>query len=145
MQSQHPLEYAARAADKLNYRYPGVGGESYLDVVLRMQESILLLEQLRDDITVVCDRAVYRTIVAYFTSVSITELPYHDVQPGVLELRRTHSGFEIEHFAVAAGAVTTAAGPGTKATHQNNSLTSLAPGSYAGDLDCAAGTHSVNY
>jgi 6-phosphofructo-2-kinase len=28
-------------ADKLNYRYPGVGGESYLDVIERIRPVII--------------------------------------------------------------------------------------------------------
>ena len=37
MREEHKAEYDARAADKLRYRYPGVGGESYMDIILRLQ------------------------------------------------------------------------------------------------------------
>lgn len=30
IESKFPKEYAARQANKLYYRYPGIGGESYL-------------------------------------------------------------------------------------------------------------------
>ena len=29
----YPEEFEKRQRDKLNYRYPGVGGESYLDII----------------------------------------------------------------------------------------------------------------
>lgn len=37
----YPVEYAKRQADKLHYRYPGVGGESYLDVIERVRPVII--------------------------------------------------------------------------------------------------------
>lgn len=36
-----PQEYHNREADKLRYRYPGVGGESYLDVIERIRPVII--------------------------------------------------------------------------------------------------------
>jgi len=36
-------------ADKLTYRYPGAGGESYADVVLRMNDIICTLSVLSGD------------------------------------------------------------------------------------------------
>ena len=46
MKKHYPQEYAARRADKLNYRYPGAGGESYVDLIMRL-ESVILSEQAR--------------------------------------------------------------------------------------------------
>jgi hypothetical protein len=40
-QELYPEEYAHREADKLRYRYPGVGGESYLDVIERIRPVII--------------------------------------------------------------------------------------------------------
>ncbi len=40
-QDLYPEEYAKRVADKLNYRYPGVGGESYMDVIERIRPVII--------------------------------------------------------------------------------------------------------
>ena len=39
--SEHPEEFALREANKLRYRYPGVGGESYLDVIERVRPIII--------------------------------------------------------------------------------------------------------
>ena len=118
MKEHFPREYGARAADKLNYRYPGAGGESYQDLILRLQESILMLEQTRGNIIVVCDRAVCRVLLAYFEGIDVVKMPYIDVEPGVLELRRSHSGFSCTHTRVTVGEATHAAGPGTRSTGQ---------------------------
>ena len=42
----------------------------------------------------------------------------YDVEPGVLELRRSHSGFSCTHTRVTVGEATHAAGPGTRSTGQ---------------------------
>ena len=118
MKEHFPREYGARAADKLNYRYPGAGGESYQDLILRLQESILMLEQTRGNIIVVCDRAVCRVLLAYCEGIDVVKMPYIDVEPGVLELRRSHSGFSCTHTRVTVGEATHAAGPGTRSTGQ---------------------------
>ena len=47
MREEHKVEYDARAADKLRYRYPGVGGESYMDIILRLQVAGDYLENIR--------------------------------------------------------------------------------------------------
>jgi 6-phosphofructo-2-kinase len=41
MKEFFPGEYDKRVADKLNYRYPGVGGESYIDVMERVRPVII--------------------------------------------------------------------------------------------------------
>jgi hypothetical protein len=41
MQALYPLEYEKRVQNKLQYRYPGVGGESYLDVIERVRPVII--------------------------------------------------------------------------------------------------------
>ena len=47
MREDHKAEYDARAADKLKYRYPGVGGESYMDIILRLQVGGAYPENIR--------------------------------------------------------------------------------------------------
>lgn len=41
MKELYPLEWDKRVQDKLNYRYPGVGGESYMDVIERIRPVII--------------------------------------------------------------------------------------------------------
>lgn len=60
LQERHPEEFAKRTADKLNYRYPGVSGESYLDVIGRVRPVIIELERQRRSIVIVCHLAVLR-------------------------------------------------------------------------------------
>ena len=55
-----PARFRARAADKLNYRYPGVGGQSYFDLVNNVREVLLSVEASRRDTIIVCDVAVAR-------------------------------------------------------------------------------------
>jgi len=47
-----PEEFAARARDKLRYRYPG-GGESYKDVMIRLRPVVIELERQRRDCLIV--------------------------------------------------------------------------------------------
>ena len=42
----YPDEFEHRRVDKLHYRYPGAGGESYLDVIHRLQPVIMEIERM---------------------------------------------------------------------------------------------------
>ncbi len=59
-----PDEYEARARDKLRYRYPM--GESYQDVIQRLDRVIIELERHRNPVLVVGHQAVLRALYAYF-------------------------------------------------------------------------------
>eukprot|EP01121_Diplochlamys_sp_Union-15-3_P003672 TRINITY_DN13608_c0_g1_i1.p1 TRINITY_DN13608_c0_g1~~TRINITY_DN13608_c0_g1_i1.p1 ORF type:complete len:233 (-),score=24.31 TRINITY_DN13608_c0_g1_i1:37-735(-) len=71
---QYPEEYNARAHDKLNYRYPG--GESYLDLIQRLEPIIFELERQQKDVVVVAHQGVLRCLYAYLKDVSLEEVPY---------------------------------------------------------------------
>jgi broad specificity phosphatase PhoE/predicted kinase len=75
IKERYPNEYAKMKADRLQYRYPGVGGESYLDVIERIRPVIIELERQRRSVLVVCHRAVVRCIHAYFMDTSLEETP----------------------------------------------------------------------
>mmetsp|Transcript_26227 Transcript_26227/g.75682 ORF Transcript_26227/g.75682 Transcript_26227/m.75682 type:complete len:556 (-) Transcript_26227:61-1728(-) len=94
IQEYYPHEAAARARDKFNYRYPGEGGESYSDLVARMREHILRLEQLHGSALVLCDKRVCRVFLAYFRGTRLEEIPYIDVLWGVVQFDRSHHGFD---------------------------------------------------
>lgn len=68
-----PEDYAARDNDKYNYRYQG--GESYRDVVVRLEPVIMELER-QENILLVCHQAVIRCLYAYMHGLSQDELPY---------------------------------------------------------------------
>lgn len=69
-----PDEHAARRENKLTYRYPR--GESYEDVVRRLEPVILELERDRRPVLVVAHQAVLRALYAYLMDRSPKEVPY---------------------------------------------------------------------
>lgn len=78
----YPKEFEARFKNKLGYRYPGVGGESYLDVLVRLRPLINEVERTTDHLMIVSHRVVLRVLLAYFLNLdksSIVELdvPLH--------------------------------------------------------------------
>lgn len=82
IEANAPEEWAARRADKLRYRYPR--GESYLDVIQRLEPVIVELERRREPVIVVAHQAVIRCLYAYFTDQSLEacprlEVPLHTV------------------------------------------------------------------
>lgn len=60
IRAKWPQEYAQRKADKLRYRYPGAGGESYLDVINRLRAVIVEVERMQDHVLLVAHRVVAR-------------------------------------------------------------------------------------
>jgi broad specificity phosphatase PhoE/predicted kinase len=72
-----PDEFKARQANKLTYRYPQ--GESYIDVVNRLNPVVLDMERLRYDMLVVGHQACIRALMAYFIGTPMEEMPYLDV------------------------------------------------------------------
>jgi broad specificity phosphatase PhoE len=58
-----PQEFAARAADKFRYRYPR--GESYQDVIQRLEPVILEIERERAPLLIIGHQAVLRALYAY--------------------------------------------------------------------------------
>ncbi|PQQ11758.1 6-phosphofructo-2-kinase/fructose-2 6-bisphosphatase [Prunus yedoensis var. nudiflora] len=69
-----PEEYEARMKDKLRYRYPR--GESYLDVIQRLEPVIIELERQRAPVVVISHQAVLRALYAYFADRPLKEIPH---------------------------------------------------------------------
>ncbi|KAK9057550.1 hypothetical protein SSX86_022386 [Deinandra increscens subsp. villosa] len=69
-----PEEYESRKKDKLRYRYPR--GESYLDVIQRLEPVIIELERQRAPVVVVSHQAVLRALYAYFADRPLKEIPH---------------------------------------------------------------------
>ena len=69
-----PSEYRAREQDKLRYRYPR--GESYFDVITRLEPIIFELERIDKPLLIVAHQAVLRCLYAYFLDIPMEELPY---------------------------------------------------------------------
>ncbi|KAK9457963.1 6-phosphofructo-2-kinase-domain-containing protein [Dipodascopsis uninucleata] len=66
IKQKFPAEYNARMSDKIGYRYPGVGGESYLDVINRLRPVIVEVERMQDHVLLIGHRVVARVLLAYF-------------------------------------------------------------------------------
>ncbi|XP_069798389.1 6-phosphofructo-2-kinase/fructose-2,6-bisphosphatase 2-like isoform X2 [Narcine bancroftii] len=73
IQDKYPDEFALRDQDKYHYRYPG--GESYQDLVQRVEPVIMELER-QGDVLVIAHQAVMRCLIAYFMDKGADELPY---------------------------------------------------------------------
>ncbi|KAJ5836104.1 Bifunctional 6-phosphofructo-2-kinase/fructose-2 6-bisphosphate 2-phosphatase [Penicillium robsamsonii] len=84
IQDQYPDEYAHRKRDKLFYRYPGPGGESYLDIINRSRAVIVEIERTTDHVLLVGHRSVARVLLAYFRGLKRDEVADLDVPMGVL-------------------------------------------------------------
>ncbi|KAI9309352.1 6-phosphofructo-2-kinase-domain-containing protein [Cunninghamella echinulata] len=73
VEEKYPEDFARRDDDKFNYRYRG--GESYRDVVLRLEPIIMDLER-QEDILIVGHQAIIRCLYGYFMNYKQEDLPY---------------------------------------------------------------------
>ncbi|XP_035003958.1 6-phosphofructo-2-kinase/fructose-2,6-bisphosphatase 3 isoform X2 [Hippoglossus stenolepis] len=73
VKEKYPEEFALRDEDKYYYRYPA--GESYQDLVQRVEPVIMELER-QENVLVICHQAVMRCLLAYFLDKSADEMPY---------------------------------------------------------------------
>ncbi|KAM8933945.1 6-phosphofructo-2-kinase/fructose-2,6-bisphosphatase 1 isoform 2-T2 [Pelodytes ibericus] len=71
IQERFPEEFALRDQDKYRYRYPK--GESYEDLVQRLEPVIMELER-QENVLVVCHQAVMRCLLAYFLDKSAGDM-----------------------------------------------------------------------
>jgi broad specificity phosphatase PhoE/predicted kinase len=86
-----PKEYAARQADKFRYRYPR--GESYQDVIQRLEPVIFELERERAPVLVIGHQAVLRALYAYMMDRPPHECPFVSIPlHTILELEPTAYG-----------------------------------------------------
>ncbi|KAI8968439.1 6-phosphofructo-2-kinase-domain-containing protein [Mycotypha africana] len=96
IKAQYPGEFEARQKDKLYYRYPGMGGESYIDVIHRLQSMIIELERMSNSCLIITHRVVLRILLGYLLEWSRQEMP-HMLVPihTVYELRPKPYGVEL--------------------------------------------------
>ena len=69
-----PAEFQRRQEDKLAYRYPR--GESYMDVILRLEPLAHEMERTREPVLIVGHQGIHRIIYAYFMGMDRNEAPY---------------------------------------------------------------------
>ncbi|KKY25414.1 putative 6-phosphofructo-2-kinase 1 [Diplodia seriata] len=66
IRDKHADEFLLRKKNKLHYRYPGPGGEGYLDIINRIRPVIVELERMTDHCLLVTHRSIARVLLAYF-------------------------------------------------------------------------------
>ncbi|KAL2002589.1 hypothetical protein VTN02DRAFT_6443 [Thermoascus thermophilus] len=113
---RYPEDFKARDEDKYNYRYRG--GESYRDVVIRLEPIIMELER-SENVIIVTHQAVLRCIYAYFLNMSQEKSPWMEVPLHTLiKLTPRAYGTDEQRFKADIPAVSTWRGKGTSAHHQ---------------------------
>lgn len=117
IKDRYPEDFAARDEDKYNYRYRG--GESYRDVVIRLEPIIMELER-SEDILIVTHQAVLRCIYAYFMKKDQAKSPWMNVPLHTL-IKLTPGAYGTEEVRYEANipAVSTWRGKGSTAKHEN--------------------------
>lgn len=77
IEEQYPEEFKLREEDKLAYRYPR--GESYLDVIARLEPIIMEMERHREPLLIVGHQGILRIIYAFYMGLSRAAAPYVSV------------------------------------------------------------------
>lgn len=95
-----PDLHEARTADKFRFRYPR--GESYEDVIQRLDPLLIQLERRRTPVLVIAHQAVLRALVAFYKNIPPGEccrlpIPLHTV----IQLTPTAYGCEEQRFPLA--------------------------------------------
>jgi 6-phosphofructo-2-kinase len=84
IRTHHAEEYLRRRRSKLTYRYPGPGGEGYLDVINRVRPVIVELERMTDHCLLITHRSVARVLLAYFQGLKREDVADLDCPLGLL-------------------------------------------------------------
>lgn len=93
LEARYPGVWKARNADKLRFRYPGAGGESYIDVISRLKAILIELERQRRSVLIVSHLAVQRCLYAYFVGTPADQIPYIKLPHGaVIEINPAPHG-----------------------------------------------------
>ncbi|NXH09955.1 F262 bisphosphatase, partial [Bucco capensis] len=105
IEAKYPEEFALRDQEKYLYRYPG--GESYQDLVQRLEPVIMELER-QGNVLVISHQAVMRCLLAYFLDKNADELPYlHCPLHTILKLTPVAYGCKVETIHLNVEAVNT--------------------------------------
>jgi bisphosphoglycerate-dependent phosphoglycerate mutase len=92
-------EFHARQKDKLRYRYPR--GESYEDLIRRVEPVIMELERSTRPVLIIGHQAVLRCLLAYLCETVLEELPHADVPIHTIMKVTPHAyGTRIEKFPI---------------------------------------------
>lgn len=107
IEARYPRDFAARDRDKFHYRYRG--GESYADLVNRLEPIIMELERRRNaQILIIGHQAVLRVIIGYFMETARQDIPYIRVPlHTVVQVRPTAYACDLCEHAVGVAGVDT--------------------------------------
>ncbi|KAI9832464.1 MAG: Fructose-2,6-bisphosphatase [Phylliscum demangeonii] len=116
IEDRFPDDFRARDEDKYNYRYRG--GESYRDVVIRLEPIIMELERA-ENVVIVTHQAVLRCIYSYFMNVPQERSPWMEVPLHTL-IKLTPRAYNTQEERLDADipAVSTFRAKGSSAKHQ---------------------------
>ncbi len=74
IEAEFPDEWERRNVDKLAYRYPR--GESYLDVIARLEPIIIEMERHQEPLLIIAHQGILRIIYAFYMGLTRAEAPY---------------------------------------------------------------------
>ena len=118
VEAAYPEDFKARDEDKYRYRY--IGGESYQDVVVRLEPIIMELER-NENILIVTHQAVLRCIYAYFMNMPQDQSPWMEVPLHTLiQLTPRAYNTEEKRWKANIPAVSTWRPKGSSAVHQDS-------------------------
>jgi len=92
-----PDEFANYTANKLKYKWPQ--GESYVDVMQRLEPMLFELERQKQPVFVCTSNTVLQALFAYFLDIDVEEVPFIDVElHTVYQFTSKAYGTEIQTF-----------------------------------------------
>jgi broad specificity phosphatase PhoE len=77
IKEKYPDDFELRKKDKLNYRYPM--GESYKDLIQRLEGFIVDLESNDRPVLIIGHQAIIRVIYAYLMNIPLDDIPHLEV------------------------------------------------------------------
>ena len=72
--NNYPDEYNKRLNDKLNYKYKD--GESYIDLINRIDNIIKTINSTNEDILIISHQAILRVLIVIFLNKKLEEIPF---------------------------------------------------------------------
>lgn len=89
IKEKFPKEAGLRKKDKLTYRYPR--GESYLDVIQRLEPLVQEIERHREPLLIVGHQGVLRMIYAFYSGIDRENAPHQELKLNHVTLLTPHA------------------------------------------------------
>ena len=95
VKEKYPDIIQQRSTNKLYYRYPE--GESYMDLLERLQYFILQILSIEKHLVIISHRAINRVLLGYFLGIPLNEIPHIDSNLNeVIKLTPNSKGYSKE-------------------------------------------------